>query len=111
MCKFRKSDFSRFEVFVAYNNHDDELFIIVNSIQRARLNVNDLGGLMANTEIRRAAKAAGVPLWAIAQRLGVSEATITRRLRVELSAADRTRILSEIKELEKGADCNGKGKN
>lgn len=55
----------------------------------------------ANTEIRRQAKAERVPLWAIAQKLGVSEATLTRKLRVELLEAEKRTILSLIHEIKK----------
>lgn len=66
---------------------------------------------MANSEVRRAAKAAGVPLWAVAQRLGVSEATLSRRLRFELTEAERKRILSTIRLLEEGGYEHGKSAN
>ena len=42
--------------------------------------------MMANMDIRFAAKAAGVPFWKLGEKLGVSEVTIVRRLRKELSA-------------------------
>lgn len=48
---------------------------------------------MANKKIRDAAKRMGVPLWAVADRLGVSEPTMTRKLRRELSEADTERII------------------
>ena len=41
---------------------------------------------MANMDIRFKAKAANVPFWKIGEKLGVSEVTIVRRLRKELSA-------------------------
>ncbi len=44
--------------------------------------------MIANAFVRRQAKAAGVALWQIARYLGVSEPTMTRRLRVELDEAD-----------------------
>ena len=37
-----------------------------------------------NQVIRREARACNVPLWRIAVRLGISEPTMTRRLRTEL---------------------------
>lgn len=57
---------------------------------------------MVNSFIRRQAKAAGVPLWRIAQYLGVSEPTMTRWLRVELNDGDKQRIMSAISELSTG---------
>ena len=38
----------------------------------------------ANQDLRNAAKAAKVPLWRIAEKLGCSEPTMTRKLRREL---------------------------
>ena len=54
---------------------------------------------MANKELRRLAKASGVPMWRVAKRLGISEVTISRWLREELSAEKRELILSIIEEL------------
>lgn len=44
----------------------------------------------ANQEFRADMKAAGIRLWQIANEIGVSEATITRLLRVEVN--DETRM-------------------
>jgi hypothetical protein len=49
-----------------------------------------------NAKIRREARAAGVPLWKIAQRLGISEPTMTRRMRVEMDPAAQEEILQII---------------
>lgn len=53
----------------------------------------------ANTEIRVAAKKTGVYLYNIADRLGVSENTLTRLLRRELSVEKKTEILRLIAEI------------
>lgn len=53
----------------------------------------------ANTEIRVAAKKTGVYLYNIADRLGVSENTLTRLLRRELNAEKKTEILRLIAEI------------
>ena len=58
---------------------------------------------MANQEIRMAAKASSIPLWRIAERLSISEPTMTRRLRRELSAEEKARILAIIQSLAKEA--------
>lgn len=50
-----------------------------------------------NQEIRTAARKARVPLWKIADELGVSEATFTRMMRHELSKDKRDQIMSIIK--------------
>ena len=59
----------------------------------------------ANEEIRSKAKAAGVRLWQVAKAIDVSEATLTRMLREELSAADAERLLAIIEKIggERGA--------
>ncbi len=56
---------------------------------------------MANDSIRKAARIAGVPLWKIAQHIGVSEPTLTRWLRNPLPEAKENAIREAIKELEK----------
>lgn len=52
-----------------------------------------------NIEIRRAAKDAGVYLWEIAEALEISEFTLIRHLRKELSESEREQFLTIIKEL------------
>lgn len=56
---------------------------------------------MENNTIRVAARIAGIPFWRIALKIGVSEPTLTRWLRMPLSAEREALILSAIKELEK----------
>ena len=53
----------------------------------------------ANFDLRTAAKNAGVPLWAIADALHISEPTMTRKLRRELGETDKRKILDIISEL------------
>lgn len=52
-----------------------------------------------NVEVRKSARAAGVPLWAIAKAVGVSEPTLTRWLRFPLPAEKEQRIMAAIREL------------
>lgn len=54
---------------------------------------------MRNKTIREAAKKSGVFLWEIAVALNVSEATIMRKLRKELSAEETKKILNVIEQL------------
>lgn len=54
---------------------------------------------VANKEIRDAAKEAGVCLWQVAEKLGVSDGNFSRKLRRELPAEDREKVLSIIREL------------
>lgn len=56
---------------------------------------------MENMNLRRTAKAAKVPLWRIAKVLGISEPTMTRKLRRELDEDEKTRILDIISTLAK----------
>lgn len=54
---------------------------------------------MKNLELRKAAKAAGIPLWRIADAIGVGEATMTRKLRHELPENKKKQLLNLIKQL------------
>ena len=58
---------------------------------------------MENNKIRVAARVAGVPFWKIAQKIGISEPTLTRWLRVPLSSEREGIILTAIRELEERA--------
>ena len=49
-----------------------------------------------NETVRRAARIAGVPLWKIALQVGISEATLTRWMRVPLSDEREQRLLTAI---------------
>ena len=53
----------------------------------------------SNQKIRRESRANDVPLWKIAKRLGISEPTMTRRLREELPEQDQQEILSVIADI------------
>lgn len=54
---------------------------------------------MRNTDIRKAAKQAGVFLYEIAERLEISEPTITRKLRKELADDEKAQFLQLIAEI------------
>lgn len=54
-----------------------------------------------NEQVRRAARAAGMPLWMLAEGLGVSEATLSRWLRKPLSEEVKERALAFISDYEK----------
>ena len=49
-----------------------------------------------NEDVRRMARAAGVPLWRIAAELNVSEPTLTRWMRVPLPEEKRDKIVKLI---------------
>lgn len=56
--------------------------------------------LKANGELRAELKAANIPLWRIAEKLGVHENTVIRRMRTELSNENLQafkKALAEIK--------------
>lgn len=53
----------------------------------------------ANTEIRDAAKRNGVYLWQVAEGIGISDAAFSRKLRRELPAEERERVLNVIDKL------------
>ena len=54
---------------------------------------------VANREIRTAAKRERIPLWAVADELGISESTMTRWLRHELPDTEREKLLQIIARL------------
>lgn len=58
---------------------------------------------MSNQEIRETAKNKKVRLWQIADKLGISEPTMTRKLRHELTKKEKKRIIKIINELAEGA--------
>lgn len=55
-----------------------------------------------NEEIRKAVKNAGITLWMVAQSMGISEATMTRKLRNELPEEEKQHILQIIRENGRG---------
>lgn len=57
---------------------------------------------MSNQEIRETAKNKKVRLWQIADKLGISEPTMTRKLRHELTNKEKKRIIKIINELAEG---------
>lgn len=59
---------------------------------------------MANQAIRDAAKQAGVKLWEVAGKCGMTDSTFSRQLRRELPIDKQQQILSMIDELVKEKD-------
>jgi len=57
---------------------------------------------MSNADIRREIATAGLRLWEIAERLGITDSTFSRKLRQELSKETKTKIRNIIIELKKG---------
>ena len=58
---------------------------------------------MKNQEIRLAARGAGIPLWQLAEAIGVSEPTMTRKLRHELPEDEKVHIMEIIHQLAKAS--------
>ena len=54
-----------------------------------------------NQDIKAAAKTANVRLWRIADRLELTDGNFSKKLRKELPAEEKERILKIIEELEK----------
>lgn len=54
---------------------------------------------MNNQDIRRTAAGAGVKLWQIAEKLGITDCSLSRKLRRELSSEEKEKIFSIIQEL------------
>lgn len=61
---------------------------------------------MNNQEIRKTAKEKNVSLWEIADELKISEPTMTRKLRHELSEAEKTKILALIDKIAERREKN-----
>ena len=55
-----------------------------------------------NDDIRQAAQSAGVRLWQIAEKLGLSDGNFSRRLRRELSGEEKAKIMGLIEQLKDG---------
>ncbi len=55
--------------------------------------------MLSNRDLRKSAKDNGVALWQIADKLNISEPTMTRKLRRELPAVEKAKIMSIIDEL------------
>jgi len=55
---------------------------------------------MCNSDIKNEVKQSGVYLWQIADRLGINDGNFSRKLRKELSEAEKERIRSIIKDLK-----------
>ncbi|MDL2248631.1 hypothetical protein LJB89_02935 [Tyzzerella sp. OttesenSCG-928-J15] len=51
---------------------------------------------MKNKDIRTAASAANMPLWQVADKLGINDSQLSRKLRYELSDTEKQKILAII---------------
>ena len=57
-----------------------------------------------NIDIRERAKASGLKLWQIADKLGVTDGTFSKKLRKELSESEKVRVFEIIAELVEGGE-------
>ena len=65
---------------------------------------------MANTDIKLQAAGAGVRLWQIADAIGITDSSFSRKLRRELPAEEKARymeIIAKLSDEQKGSDLNG----
>lgn len=60
--------------------------------------------LMTNQDIRLAAAGAGVKLWQVADAMGIADCSLSRKLRRELSQAEKERVFSIIEKLSQEVD-------
>lgn len=58
---------------------------------------------MANSEIKEKAKQSGVRLWQVADKLGITDGMLSRKLRKELPEAEKNNILQIIDNLKEAA--------
>lgn len=59
---------------------------------------------MANEVVKNALKNAGMKQWELAELLEISEYTLCRKLRRELSDSDKEHVLTVIKQNGKGGE-------
>ncbi len=57
---------------------------------------------MTNQDIRLEAAGAGVKLWQIADKLGITDSSFSRKLRKEFGTEEKERIRQIIAELKEG---------
>ena len=56
---------------------------------------------MANESIKSAAKQSGIKLWELAEYLGITDSTLSRKLRREFPEAEAKKALAAIDEIAK----------
>lgn len=56
---------------------------------------------MRNIDIHEAFEKSGVKKWEVAERLGIADTTFSKRLRKELPASEKEKILQAIREIQK----------
>lgn len=61
---------------------------------------------MNNADVREAAKNAGIFLYQVAAAMGISEPTMTRKLRFELSDAEKKPLFEAIEHIKATAESS-----
>jgi len=56
--------------------------------------------IKANQDLRMLARGAGIPLWTIAQKLSISEQTLIRKWRIELTDREKKEVRAIIENLK-----------
>ena len=54
---------------------------------------------MSNADIKKTAKERGIPLWKIAEQLGIGDYTLSRKMRHELSREEQEQIIEILDSL------------
>lgn len=57
---------------------------------------------MANDEVKAYAKQAGVRLWEVAERLNITDVSLSKKLRYELDPEYKSRIIKLVDQIAKG---------
>lgn len=73
------------------------------SCQAISLKNKEVNYVKNNQTLRAYAKQKGVCLWEVAESLSISEATIIRKLRSELSEKDRIKMMDHIDKIAQNA--------
>lgn len=55
---------------------------------------------MANEDIKEMLKTNKIPYWKIAKKLNISEATVVRKMRIELSKEEKQTIKNIVKKIK-----------
>jgi|GEM_PF-1550047 len=81
-------------------DYSNNIIVVTDNVTILLLLRDCQGGIhLANKDIRRAAGAAGIRLWQIAEKLKLTDGNFSRKLRRELPPQEKERILRIIQEL------------
>lgn len=66
--------------------------------------------LTSNNQLRAEAKQLGVPLWMIAERVGLTDGNFSRHLRRELPEVETKRLIGIVREIAAEQEANNGSK-